>query len=836
MFNTIYNMKQYRYTKYPTRKLAEGGPDWNNPFAGGLKGNLGNTLTGIAGVIGSTAGSTLSNGYSSGAGNVVGGLSKVANAIPGPWGAVTSAGLGIISGGINALFGEKVDQEKLNAARQGTQALANFQSNATSFDDIQGPEAQANVENAYKGGVFAKGKARRKNEALRNARQEAQLYADRNVTNNIDNLIDSQMSNLQANYAAFGGDLMTNGATWDTGYTYIGNGGTHESNPNEGVPMGVDVQGTPNLVEEGEVVWNDYVFSKRLKVPSSFKKKYKLADGGSLSFAEAAEIFSKESKERPNDPISKKGRDALLTSLMDQQEEVRMKKQQREAVQQFNAMSPEEQLGIMQMAQQYAHSQGASENLEGDEINEGIDPNMQEAPMMAAYGGKLGNVFDGTGDRTNRMTRKYDLDWFNNRAKALGFELGDDFIFSNTDHASNLTNFNNLYAQAQRQKALDTYIKGQRQSWENKELESGRYRRSDDGKSIYKATFYTDDNVGKDYISSDNSRISENDYNAQRLAYEALRRKTNLTDEEKAIKSAFETAAYKKSPVVRGQFAKDYSGNIIYDYDNDVSNTWLPTDDSLSKNFKWDDKNAATIQYDPDDTKSRASYLRYAPALGGAVGVLTDAFGWTNKPDYSFASSIEAASNVTPREIGFTPIGDYLSYNPLDRNYYSNQLRSSAAASRRAIANQSGGSGTTAMAGILASDYNTIGSMGKLAREAEEYNLGQKEKVATFNRGTNQYNSQGRLEADRANQSAWLQADNTRLSGILQGAKLRAEEQARANANRSANLTNLLNSLGQIGEEAYDNDRLQALINRGVLKDLYQNKAKHGGLLTKRKK
>jgi hypothetical protein len=31
--------------------------------------------------------------------------------------------------------------------------------------------------------------------------------------------------------------------------------------------MGVDSEGVPNLVEEDELVYNDYVFSNRLKVP-----------------------------------------------------------------------------------------------------------------------------------------------------------------------------------------------------------------------------------------------------------------------------------------------------------------------------------------------------------------------------------------------------------------------------------------------------------------------------------------------------------------------------------------------------------------------------------------
>ena len=49
----------------------------------------------------------------------------------------------------------------------------------------------------------------------------------------------------------------------DSQLTYFGAGGTHEQNPLGGIPIGKDKNGTPNLVEEGEVKWNDYIFSNR---------------------------------------------------------------------------------------------------------------------------------------------------------------------------------------------------------------------------------------------------------------------------------------------------------------------------------------------------------------------------------------------------------------------------------------------------------------------------------------------------------------------------------------------------------------------------------------------
>lgn len=126
---------------------------------------------------------------------------------------------------------------------------------------------------------------------------------------------------------AFGEELNTHGGNFSNGVTFINNGGTHEQNPFEGVPMGVAPDGQPNLVEEGEVLYNDYVFSNRLHPTdkelkeSNLPKKYK-----GHTFALIAEDMSKESAERPNDPISKRGLEASLGKLASLQEEQRMKK------------------------------------------------------------------------------------------------------------------------------------------------------------------------------------------------------------------------------------------------------------------------------------------------------------------------------------------------------------------------------------------------------------------------------------------------------------------------------------------------------------------------------
>ena len=192
--------------------------------------------------------------------------------------------------------------------------------------------------------------------------------------------------------------------------------------------------------------------------------------------------------------------------------------------------------------------------------------------------------------------------------------------------------------------------------------------------------------------------------------------------------------------------------------------------------------------------------MRYAPIVGSAIGTISSLL---SKPDESSANAILAAAReagqYTP--ISFNPIGDYIQYNPFDRDYYINKLNAESGAARRAIINQSSGNRGNAMAGILAADYNAQNQLGALARQAEEYNLAQRQKVAEFNRGTNMFNTEGMFKAATANQAAKMQARNTLLQGTMQAERLRQAARQQLAAERSANLTNLFNNLGNIGRE-----------------------------------
>lgn len=178
------------------------------------------------------------------------------------------------------------------------------------------------------------------------------------------------------NKFSYGGSTNKLGGDFTNNVTFINEGGTHEQNPFEGVPFGVDRNNTPNLVEEGEVIWNDYVFSNRLTPTKKmlenigFPEKYK-----DYSFALIAEELQKESAERPNDLISQKGLQDSMQRLIGLQEEVRNK---RKEVQEKKVQAAAEQM----------HANGGSVNkLEGPKTAESTTSGIPVSQDMANYMG-----------------------------------------------------------------------------------------------------------------------------------------------------------------------------------------------------------------------------------------------------------------------------------------------------------------------------------------------------------------------------------------------------------------------------------------------------------------
>lgn len=249
-----------------------------------------------------------------------------------------------------------------------------------------------------------------------NAADIAYNTSFRNVSNKIDTLQNSKTMNDYMSITAFGGNLGTNSSNWSTGLTHVDNGSTHEKNPYEGVPMGADSEGTPNLVEQNETIYDDYVFSNRLIVPAfrgkriAYGKRTMKAEGGKIEKANKAKLptweerilkkyggmsFSKAAKkiehdtgvdERPNDWIAKQGMNAYLQALRNIQELERAKKDLRskgdfEGARELNKLSGEE------FAQMQAEEQARQEQEAMMQQQAMQEQQLQEQQMMAQQQG-----------------------------------------------------------------------------------------------------------------------------------------------------------------------------------------------------------------------------------------------------------------------------------------------------------------------------------------------------------------------------------------------------------------------------------------------------------------
>lgn len=523
-----------------------------------LQGNLGNitgTLGGnlISGGLNSKVGNTIGT-----IGSTIGGAIGIINPI---LGSIVSTGSGLLKGVTNALFGSNLNQENINAINESNKGMNTLMVDNNNIDSIMNQWSNQNFGNSIsksdigKDGLFSNKATNTYNELLnqQNVARNKVLASYTNAINTADN---QSNLNMLANYAAYGGNLYTSipnigqhGGNFSNGVTIIGNGGTHEENPMEGVPMGIAPDGIPNLVEQGEVKFNDYIFSNRLFADDKLLETVNLPKSyNGHSFADIAENLSKESSERPNDPISKRGLMSAMTRLQQAQEQLKAKKQ-------------------------------------------------------------------------------------------------------------------------------------------------------------------------------------------------------------------------------NGKYAK---GGYLFEN----GGTWL----------------------------------RYAPVVGAAIGVGQNLF---SKPDYTGVDTILEASdqigNYTP--VDYTPIGNYLTYKPFDRNFYTNKLNAQSGATRRAIMNTTSPSRNAA---LLAVDYNAQNALGNLARQAEEYNLAQRQSVEQFNRATNQANAEMNLKSALANQEAELKAKSARFNGIAQAMSMKDNIDARRGASISANLTNLFDSLGNIGIDTMNRNDRDMLIKAGV--------------------
>lgn len=733
-----------------------------------------------------------------------------------------------------------------------------------------------------------------------------------------------------------GGDMQTNSSDFSTGLTHIDEGGQHETNPYEGVQVGVDSEGTPNLVEENETIFDDYVYSARIEADEQTLEKFHLPKKSKLTYAEISKKLEKEAAERPNDPISRAGLSAMMHKLADEQERQKQEMETQRAKEAFEALSDEEKVAVIQQQtqqkqaqeQQLAEQQAMQEQAMAEQAameGQGV-PSPEEQAMIEQQAAQQQGAVNADGGPINRFDKGGDM---KKRIYSLLPNIHTDGDFAKWAKDNNidteginwenaLENSSLMEAVAKDNPALkhalgEGYDFGIYQDNPNKPLNFDDNRGNWDAQTV-QGWWGSTDPAWQEVIKNHPELTEETNLTKEQLAdylrnTEAFKRGTqwlqNSEDNrlsylqriinnpdapkkarEYAMKFADENGwkedaardyetifnnpsgraanpgTYWKTPIeaVRG----NSSGNFVINDDGSVeaivgdvpqgwasagSYAWATPENDYSYNYyrrptaspatqsvgdvtggiSTGDEWVATPNYKNDG-------LRYAGLLGPAVGLGMQALG-IGKPD---TSGLDAAASMAGRaahRARFQPLGNYLTYRPMDIWFEQNRLNANSRATDRAIVNSGVNQGSK-MAGLLANGYNDLIASGELFKKGLEYNDAQRKMVADFNRGTDQFNAEQYGATSRFNADALNRAGQLAAQMRMQAAAHKMDADAGWNSGIYGNVSELFKGIGELGRENAQHNMIAEMAADGLFGTLSPktNTGKKGKFLTWSKK
>ena len=234
-----------------------------------------------------------------------------------------------------------------------------------------------------------------------------------------------------------------------------------------------------------------------------------------------------------------------------------------------------------------------------------------------------------------------------------------------------------------------------------------------------------------------------------------------------------------------------------------------------------------------------SSWLQAAPAIGSAVGLISNLF---DKPTYEHTKRLtQPEKPVTP--ITYTPTHQDIRLDRFDTNYHANKLAAQAGATRRAIREQTSSNPYASTAALLSADANAQSQMGDLYRKAAEYNQGVALQEAQFNEAGRRADAEGLFKAASANATLRDKALSRQAEKDIYAARLNMAEDQAWDAANSANMTGLFDNLGAMGKEKKDMAlaTMKSLIEKGNLEETRKIAEqfglvfKYGGKLKKKK-
>lgn len=626
------------------------------------------------------------------------------------------------------------------------------------------------------------------------------------------------------------------------GLTTFNNGGSHEESPIGGIPQGMSETGQMNLVEEGETRFQDYIFSDRLLVHKEIAEQMNLPKNIiGKTFAEASEILGKDLEEHPNDPISERGFEEMMTRLMAANN---MTKDLKDADEQANVFAEGGNLGDPNMSTGVVkESEEATEDM-GRETKPITDEQVQRIASSNIKEEKI------PGGRSNSEVREKATELFDPMEISVGIKVEmehtDSIEAAREIALDHLVENNDYYTRLYHIGLIDEDL-----SEEEVQFLKDKWAQIEGAEELSSEEQPIDQPIDESTLEQPNEALNKIPMDQPQMEEQQFALGGSL-DGGYAKNNPFGTALYRKGwahpfrrkpeginpnnsimgeatsypiPPERQLFTiPDITGGydqpdpIFYLRNNerrtppvikggeDEVSTTKASPKTTTKVNKNETSLMTTLPYsgevptlnpilkEPELAKARTqtypneepsswedylSLLQYAPVLGNLIG----------------AATVGKAERINPARITPQQLNDYLQYNPIDPNTYMNPILAQAANARRAMADASGGSRASMLAANLGLNAQSQNAISQAALQAEAINEQRRLQSAEFNRGTNQFNASERARAEQFNTSAKMQADDV-------NARNRA---ARRNAIRGY-LTGAAQGLGGIGrEQAYRN-------------------------------
>lgn len=164
-------------------------------------------------------------------------------------------------------------------------------------------------------------------------------------------------------------------------YFKVDAGGSHAENPNGGVQIGTDTQGIPNMLEEGEPVYDDYVYSDNIVADEEFLAENNLPTKyAGMLYSDIADDILEEAEDRPLDNISNNGLRVLMGRLANAQEQQKQAEQEGQLQQQLADLSSEEMAALQQqLSAQQTMPEG--QDFQNPYEDAGMEPALTEQQM-----------------------------------------------------------------------------------------------------------------------------------------------------------------------------------------------------------------------------------------------------------------------------------------------------------------------------------------------------------------------------------------------------------------------------------------------------------------------